>query len=596
MLGNDAFAAMVGGGDKRGGGAKGGAGAKDEKFDLRKAIQRDAQQQKAKKLRGDRQDSARDASATSERSKNDPKAPVLKRFGYRDRAAERRAGLNPDYAGELEDLAAKKVDASMTKYLGGDVEHTHLVKGLDFALLHKVRKNVDVGAPPKAEKGSKSKKKDTSGSAAEKRAASTADVQSGAQNAASTAAEAQERRSGKDKGKGKSRKQEAKTPMAIEINSWAERVERSEAALEARTGFGRPTYDAAKVAFRFVVGGDEEQLSKANAFSVPATIIRSAYDAELLRDDDPDDPLCLASMEESLVEELQEALKPSSKAKKLRRGKHRGNGTADGEEKAATASTVDAEPRAKAALDFDIYDDIGAYDPSDAIAALEAEQAKAQEGKEATVEVAKDEEKPAAKEVDGRKTTAVTFDEDDDEEDDDQDEGEGEDEGEDEEWERRVRRKIDAQTKAEREAKAAAMPESATASGNAAGGVFANLRVKSRREHELEKEEADSFSAQGPDKKELAQYIHRMAKMGQMDGSEAAAGRSAFQSSAKSGYSMTGGEDDYFQEAELTGWDGDEGGLAGHDRSRPGLTSEQAATGKKKRKRKKAYGESDEGE
>ena len=27
-----------------------------------------------------------------------------------------------------------------SKYLGGDMEHTHLVKGLDFALLQKVRR------------------------------------------------------------------------------------------------------------------------------------------------------------------------------------------------------------------------------------------------------------------------------------------------------------------------------------------------------------------------------------------------------------------------------------------------------------------------
>ena len=29
-----------------------------------------------------------------------------------------------------------------SKYLGGDMEHTHLVKGLDFALLQKVRATV----------------------------------------------------------------------------------------------------------------------------------------------------------------------------------------------------------------------------------------------------------------------------------------------------------------------------------------------------------------------------------------------------------------------------------------------------------------------
>jgi len=30
-----------------------------------------------------------------------------------------------------------------TKYLGGDMEHTHLVKGLDFALLNKVQGDIE---------------------------------------------------------------------------------------------------------------------------------------------------------------------------------------------------------------------------------------------------------------------------------------------------------------------------------------------------------------------------------------------------------------------------------------------------------------------
>lgn len=31
-----------------------------------------------------------------------------------------------------------------SKFLGGDMEHTHLVKGLDFALLQKVRADITV--------------------------------------------------------------------------------------------------------------------------------------------------------------------------------------------------------------------------------------------------------------------------------------------------------------------------------------------------------------------------------------------------------------------------------------------------------------------
>ena len=34
--------------------------------------------------------------------------------------------------------AVKDLTVEESKYLGGDMEHTHLVKGLDFALLAKV--------------------------------------------------------------------------------------------------------------------------------------------------------------------------------------------------------------------------------------------------------------------------------------------------------------------------------------------------------------------------------------------------------------------------------------------------------------------------
>lgn len=69
---------------------------------------------------------------------------------YRDRAAERRTGANPDYQeteqilkalNNSETLEAKLV-YEQSKYLGGDTEHTHLVKGLDFALLNKVRNEI----------------------------------------------------------------------------------------------------------------------------------------------------------------------------------------------------------------------------------------------------------------------------------------------------------------------------------------------------------------------------------------------------------------------------------------------------------------------
>lgn len=85
-----------------------------------------------------------------------PEDPDLPR--YRDRAKERREDQNPDYEptemGSLHAVAppgtvdlrtadAHRISIENSKYLGGDVEHTHLVKGLDYALLHKVRSEID---------------------------------------------------------------------------------------------------------------------------------------------------------------------------------------------------------------------------------------------------------------------------------------------------------------------------------------------------------------------------------------------------------------------------------------------------------------------
>ncbi|KAI8377430.1 RED-like protein N-terminal region-domain-containing protein, partial [Radiomyces spectabilis] len=73
---------------------------------------------------------------------------------YRDRAAERRAAEDdPEAPLSTEEILLKTtvekgdtLDAQQvyeqSKYLGGDVSHTHLVKGLDFALLQKVRTEI----------------------------------------------------------------------------------------------------------------------------------------------------------------------------------------------------------------------------------------------------------------------------------------------------------------------------------------------------------------------------------------------------------------------------------------------------------------------
>lgn len=63
---------------------------------------------------------------------------------HRDRAAERRKQEDGDYSavGEYSAVPAQpdmnNISIEESKFLGGDLEHTHLVKGLDFALLQKV--------------------------------------------------------------------------------------------------------------------------------------------------------------------------------------------------------------------------------------------------------------------------------------------------------------------------------------------------------------------------------------------------------------------------------------------------------------------------
>lgn len=80
---------------------------------------------------------------------------------YRDRARERRDNANPDYQSAetpghansayravpdtksvFDAAERRKRIIQESKYLGGDMEHTHLVKGLDYALLQKVRSEI----------------------------------------------------------------------------------------------------------------------------------------------------------------------------------------------------------------------------------------------------------------------------------------------------------------------------------------------------------------------------------------------------------------------------------------------------------------------
>jgi IK cytokine len=94
-------------------------------------------------------------SSTHKKHKQESKQEEPSTSAYRDRAQERREGINKDFELDPDDLIISNpivdgdqaIDESErrrqqieeSKYLGGDVEHTHLVKGLDFALLEKIK-------------------------------------------------------------------------------------------------------------------------------------------------------------------------------------------------------------------------------------------------------------------------------------------------------------------------------------------------------------------------------------------------------------------------------------------------------------------------
>jgi len=129
------------GGGAMSGGRSGGATPRSVRMDKGKAEERRKKKTYYAKLKKD---------------EDDKMAELAEK--YRDRARERRDGGEPGVVGEESTNAYRAVapnarethDAAErrrqmiheSKYLGGDMEHTHLVKGLDFALLQKVRSEI----------------------------------------------------------------------------------------------------------------------------------------------------------------------------------------------------------------------------------------------------------------------------------------------------------------------------------------------------------------------------------------------------------------------------------------------------------------------
>ena len=160
-MNNEAFRKLL-----SSGGGSGNKGGKSTKEIAREAVEEEFRERRSKRGRdedylsddddnddddddddGDNRDNKKKSKKDEEKELAEEEAKAAKaeekknkKLKYRDRAKERRLGRgNIDYQ-DTHDIV-NELDEDMTKFLGGDEEHTHLVKGLDKTLAEKVRRD-----------------------------------------------------------------------------------------------------------------------------------------------------------------------------------------------------------------------------------------------------------------------------------------------------------------------------------------------------------------------------------------------------------------------------------------------------------------------
>jgi hypothetical protein len=130
MLKNEDFAKLLGGG-----GGGGNSNQDKVRYDM-KQIKKWEQENKTQSMKQQNK-----KQFLKEKFEKKEKRSDLENSEYRDRARERREDHGGEYEAQMEMVS--QLSAEQTQYLGGDLEHTHLVKGLDYSLLKKVRSEVE---------------------------------------------------------------------------------------------------------------------------------------------------------------------------------------------------------------------------------------------------------------------------------------------------------------------------------------------------------------------------------------------------------------------------------------------------------------------
>ena len=139
MLSNKEFSKFLAPSSASVGGGSGGGGSDKTRFDLKQVKQWDREIKS--KINGK---PAKPPGRPVDRASGDATEDGGTGGLYRDRAQERRKNDNVDYiADTMSADRLKSFNIEQSKFLGGDEEHTHLVKGLDYILLQKMRRNTD---------------------------------------------------------------------------------------------------------------------------------------------------------------------------------------------------------------------------------------------------------------------------------------------------------------------------------------------------------------------------------------------------------------------------------------------------------------------
>jgi len=254
---------------------------------------------------------------------------------YRDRAKERR-----EEKGEYETIAQEfashgEVSVDESKYLGGDTEHTHLVKGLDFSLLNKVRTEL-----------AKQGKLDE---VAEERARRKAGKQEKRQFASEL---------------GKRVWLSVLETLHPHHNGFAKRLQNMGRALSLGQRIrGTPSmFLPGRMFYEFDTG------ASAGSSDIPRTVFASKEDAP-----HADKRRWVAPVMPNTVQTVREGLQRAADAKKQRKQNRAAQGTTQASATAYVPQKIVQKRKAKDE-DEDIFGGIGAFDPSEAARKAKAER------------------------------------------------------------------------------------------------------------------------------------------------------------------------------------------------------------------------------